>query len=179
MNQNKTLNNPLPTDFKDSNDELLESEDIKPSSDQLFFTIDSPSAKLQQVISSVKMDIKKKNEILEISMIWKNPALSFAICTMLIDVLILLVGGILKFNDIRPKIPLFYNAIDQRWDQIDKTIIFIIPLVLVPIELLIIHFTMSIFKQDRRLSITISWVLALLNLLILLIIGQFYTLLLR
>lgn len=146
------------------------------SMDQLNFDVDTPSQRVEQILNGLKMFITKRNEMLELSMLWKTPAFPFAIISMIINVAILLLGGLLKFSQIPPKIPFFYDAIDKHWEPVDKSIIFILPFALFFLELFILNFTISIFKYDRRLSITICWILTLLNIIALVIIGQIYIL---
>lgn len=176
MNDENLLSNPTPFDFPEREPEDEKDENLY-SKDQLTMGIDKPSEKIQRIVSSSRMNLKKRNEILEISMLWKTPALPFAITTLILDLLVLIGGGIVLFNTIPPKIPLFYNSVDRKWEQTDKSIIFIFPVVLFIVEAVIINFLIKIFRYDRRLSLVSFWILTLLNVLIFIIISQFFTLL--
>lgn len=176
MNDDNLLSNPTQFDFPDREPEQTEDENLY-SKDQLEMSLDNRGERIQRIVSSSKMNLRKRNEILEISMLWKSPALPFAITTLLVDLLILIGGGIVLFNTIPPKIPLFYNSADRKWEQTDKIIIFIFPVLLFITEAIIINFLIKIFRHDRRLSLVSFWIITLLNVLIFIIISQFFRLL--
>ncbi len=176
MNEDHTLINPTPEDFSESDLQKSDEENLY-TKDQLEMELYSPSDKIQKWVAISKMNLKKRNELLEISMLWKSPALPFAITSLVLDLLILIIGGIIAFNNIPPKIPLFYNSADKKWEQTDKSIIFIFPIFLFIIEAITINFVIKIFRYDRRLSMVSFWILTLLNILIFIIIAQFYSLL--
>ncbi len=177
MKIKRPLVNPKPDDYTE-NTTQQESFTLKdtPAYSQLNLNVDTPRDKIQQWFNTSKMKIKKQNELYEISFLWKNPALSLALSTLIINIVIFIGGGIIKFSTIPPKIPFFYNSIDKHWDQIDKSIIFIFPLFVFLTEITILNFNNQIFKYDRRLSLTIYWIMTLLNVLLLVIAGQIYTL---
>jgi hypothetical protein len=176
MAKEYTLTNPSPEDFETptSGEKDLISKTPK---QQLHFEISTnPPQKARQVIANVKMNLQKNSEILEISMLWKTPALPFALTSLGFIIMILILGGITQFEKIPPKVPFFYNSVEKNWEQVDKSFVFILPVIIVIIEVLIIQFAVKIFRQDRRLSMILWWLLALLNVLLFIIITQIYSL---
>ncbi len=181
MKIQRPLMNPSAEDeqvYYDNGFNKIEPKAIEPevSKDQLQFKIDSRRVTFEQRLNSLKMFIRKRQEVLEISILWKNPGLPFAIVTLSFIVLLLIIGGIFEFDKIPLKIPFYYNSIDKHWEQIDKSIIFLIGFGLLIIEGFTASLVSKIFKTDRRLALVLCWMLTFLNLLILIGILQIYSL---
>lgn len=171
-----TLTNPSPEDFKIPLEGSDEDKNII-SKQQLHLNLTStPPEKAKQVLAKVKMKLQKNSDMLEVSMLWRTPALPFAITSMIFDVILMGLGGLIKFNVIPPQLPVFYNSFEQRWEQFDKSIVFIAPIFIFITEMLVIQFSIKIFRQDRRLSMVLCWILTLLNVLIFIIVTQIYSL---
>jgi len=151
------------------NEEVRENVNSK---EQLRLNINNPINSFFQRLSSFKMNVQRKNEIIELSAIWKTPALPFALVSMLGVSLYLIVLSIFKFDKIPPKIPVIYNAIEKHWEQSDKSVIIVGLVILLIIEGLIISLNMKIFPKDRRLGLTLNWILTLLNIFLLIYIIQ-------
>ena len=170
------LTNPTPEDFQEDNQQSNYEENLY-TKDQLQMDLYTNSNKLQTIVKTSKRTLKRRNEILEISMLWKTPALPFALTSLIIDLMLLVIGGIIFFNSIPPKVPLFYNSVDKRWQQTDKSIVFIFPIFLLLVEGVIINLLTKVFRHDRRLSLVCFWIVTLLNILIFIIVSQFFSLL--
>jgi len=173
MNSN-TLRNPTEEDFmtteeKESNNQEM---DFK---DQLSFEVETRSEKIEGAFAGLKMYLRKQEQFLEISQLWKSPAPALAIISLLTILVILFIGGLIKFNDIGPTIPLFYDNINKQFIPADKIFIFFSGALTGILELLTFRFIMLIAKSDTRLSIVMCWILFFFNVLILAGIGQFYT----
>jgi hypothetical protein len=185
MKIDRPLINPSPYEgFEDYKNEDIDQVDfdepvVEPtvhSEDQLNLNIDTPKVSLMQRLNSFRMYLEKRNQLLEISALWKSPALPFTIVSTIFNLLLLISGTILLFEKIPPQVPIFYNSIDKRWEQVDKTGIIFISGFLVIVETLIIYFIMKTFKSDKRLALTVSWMVFILNILILIAIIQIYSL---
>ena len=179
MKINRPLVNPTIEDFENAIPEQVPEEsefNTQTSPDQLDLNIGSSGEVLQQRISSWKMTFEKRQQFLDISIVWKSPAIPFALVSMLINALLLILGTIIFFNKIPLKIPFFYNSIDKHWEQADKTILFIIGILVTSAEAFAIYLTTKIFNSDKRLAITIGWVLTILNVFFLIAILQIRTL---
>ncbi len=184
MKIERPLINPSPDDFNNEDykieqiDQIAfeEEQEVEPeplvehSQDQLNLDIDTPRITFLQRINAFRMYLKRRNEFLEISTLWKSPALPFAIVSTIFNLILMFIGTIFKFDSISPTIPLFYNSIDKRWEGIDKIVIPFIILYLLIVENLIIYFIIKTFKNDKRLALTVSWILFILNILILIAI---------
>lgn len=147
-------------------------EEIVPTRDQLKLPSDNQSDKFKQVINSYKVKLKQRRDFAEISQIWKSPAVPFLIVTNLFNLLVLLIGGIFRFEQIGPTIPLFYDPINQVRTSVDKIFLFIIPIFLLIFLVIQLRFIFFIFQNDKRLAVTISWLLSTLNILFLISISQ-------
>ena len=174
MKIKRPLINPVLSETSDPTEYEKKTGAISP--DQLKFKVDDRLTKFRQFLSFLKMNIQKKGEALEVSMLWKSASLPFAIITFLVNILLILVGGIIFFDRIPPRIPLIYNSFANQWEQSDKTVIFIFGLLFVFFEILMIEFSIKIFFHDRRLSLTMNWILTFLNILLLIAILQIYNL---
>lgn len=180
MKIKRPLVNPKPDDYIETPAEQQSNKSIDTENlSQLNLNVDTRKDTIHQWFNSTKMRIKKQNELYEMSFLWKNPALSLALTTLILDMIIMIGGGIIKFNSIPPKIPFFYNSIDKHWDSIDKSVVFVFPLFVFITEAMVLNFNSQIFRHDKRLSLTIYWILTLLNILLLIIVGQIYTLAVR
>lgn len=178
MKIERPLINPLPEDFiNEPHEELLE-EEAEPSTykteDQIEMNIESQTERVRQVYTGTKFLLKRRTELFEISGLWRTPALPFAMISLIFIVLVMLIGGIFKFNNIPPQVPFFYNFAEGTWNQADKGIIFIAPIVLLIFESLLVYAVMKIFEFDRRLSSTMCWIITLLNILLIIAIAQIY-----
>lgn len=171
-----TLTNPSPEDFRLPSEGAEEDKNIVPKQ-QLHLDLNSSTPlKAKQLVAKVKMNLQKNSDMLEVSMLWRTPALPFAITSMVFNILLIGLGGVLKFSEIPPQLPVFYNSFERRWEQFDKSIVFIAPIFIFFTELLVIQFSIKIFRQDRRLSMVLCWILTLLNVLIFIIVTQIYSL---
>lgn len=149
---------------------------VEESEAQLEFPITPKRVTLEQRLKFIKMYFERRQELLEISMLWKNPSLPFNIISVLFVVGLLFIGGIFEFDRIPLKIPLFYNHVEKSWEQADKSTVFIMGIVLLITEGLLINLLIKIFKSDRRLALTLSWVITFINVLIIIAALQIYSL---
>lgn len=149
---------------------------VEKSLDQLEFGITPKRITFKQRLSYLRMYFERRQEILEISMLWKNPSLPFNIVSVIFVIGLLFVGGIFEFDNIPLKIPLFYDHVEKSWEQTDKSTLFILGIVLLLTEALLINLIIKIFKSDRRLALTLSWVITFINVLIIIASLQIYSL---
>lgn len=149
---------------------------VEKSLDQLDFGITPKRITLKQRFGFLRMYFERRQEILEISMLWKNPSLPFNIVSVIFVIGLLFVGGIFEFDNIPLKIPLFYDHVEKSWEQTDKSTLFIMGIVLLLTEGLLINLIIKIFKSDRRLALTLSWVITFINVLIIIAALQIYSL---
>ena len=169
-----TLRNPSEEDFKLEEQQPETQENYMHSEDQLAFDVDS-GTKIAGMFAGVKMNLRKQNDFLEISQLWKSPAPSFALVSLITILGILIIGGIFKYNDLGPTIPLLYDSINKQFIASDKIFIFLSAIAVAILEAIIFRFIILISKDDRRLSIVMSWIVFFCNLMILIGIGQVYT----
>lgn len=184
MTMRRPLISPLPEDLinqpeqevEEMSSPLLEAypHETYRSEDQIELQIDDSSTKVQQFFAGTKALIKQRTKYFEISGLWRDPSLPFTIVSMVFVAMILLIGGIFQFNSIPLQIPFIYNYSEGTWNQADKAMIFIFPIFIIAIESTIIYFIMKLMKFDKRLAFTMCWVLTILNLLLLIAIGQIY-----
>lgn len=149
---------------------------IPVSDEQLVFPITPRRVTFEQRLQFIRMYFERRQELLEVSMLWKNPSLPFNIVSVIFVIGLLFVGGIFEFDKIPSKIPLFYNHVEKSWEQADKSAIFIIGTVLLAAEGLLINLIIKIFRSDRRLALTLSWVITFINVLIIVAALQIYSL---
>ncbi|MCA9381411.1 hypothetical protein KC678_04045 [Candidatus Dojkabacteria bacterium] len=132
---------------------------------------------MTQYFSSIRGQVKRRLDYVEVAQFWKNPGIPFMIVSFAFNLSLLLFGGIIVFGKLPPKLQLFYNPVEQTWSPENKVIpVFIIPIILICLYLLQYRFLKVIFKTDRRLAIVISWLMTLLNTFLLIGITQIYSL---
>lgn len=156
--------------------EIKQAPVVQKSLDQLEFGITPKRITFKQRMSFFKMYFERRQEILEISMLWKNPSVPFNIVSVIFVIGLLFVGGIFEFDNIPLKIPLFYNHVEKSWEQTDKSTLFIMGIILLLTEGFLINLIIKIFKSDRRLALTLSWVITFINVLIIIASLQIYSL---
>lgn len=130
----------------------------------------------EQIYLDAKYKIKERARILEISGIWKNPAIPFSITSIIATFFIIFLGSIIQFNQIPPRIPFVYNANGNHWEQVDKLFLFIFPIIFLLVQFIIINIAIKLFYTDRKLSISIAWIVFFINIMLIIAVGQIYTL---
>ncbi|MEP7104116.1 MAG: hypothetical protein ABI721_05415 [Candidatus Dojkabacteria bacterium] len=180
MKIKRPLINPLPDFIEETipEDQMEEESDELLSTykdeDQIELDIESQRERMRQVYAGTKFLLKKRTELFEISGLWRTPALPFTMVTLIGIALLMLIGGIFSFNSIPPQIPFFYSFAEGTWNQANKIIIFLFPIVLLAFESLIIYIITKIALFDKRLSATMCWMVTLLNILLLVAIAQIF-----
>ncbi|BCX14199.1 MAG: hypothetical protein KatS3mg085_731 [Candidatus Dojkabacteria bacterium] len=168
------LKNPTEYDFK--KEPKSHKQLPKPSKDQLAFKLEKNIFNLNYFWGGLKYNIKKKNRELEISQVWKSVSLPLAIVSSLLLFIFIVLGGLLVFNDLPSTIPLVFNSTEERWEQVDKSIIFVLGIFLGVLEFTSIQFIFKIVRQDKRLAYTFAWLITYLNLMLWFALSQIYTL---
>lgn len=164
--KSRPLINPSPDDFQDSKESYSQPAVAPVSKDQLNLGIEGTSEKFIRFVSGFRYKLSKRNDFIEASQMWKGPAIPFAIMSSIVSILMLTIGSIFSFGSISPKIPLFYDTVEEAWRLSDKSILFVIPIFLIFSEILILNFIIDTFRFNRRLSLTMAWVLTFINFLV-------------
>ncbi len=138
---------------------------------------ESPSIKLQRILGDTKLIIKKRGLQLEVSTLWKSPALAFAVASIAIIVALTLAGLVLGFSTFPPKVPLTFDNITQKWIQTDKLVVIIFTLIICAIESVIINLGIRAFRFDKRFALALWWIIFYINFLFLLAMSQIFLLL--
>ncbi len=178
MKLNRPLQNPDPEDYKAelTVEDAVEEQPIEISKDQISLDLDNKTTKLKQFFNGLRTIFRKRNDLIEVSQIWKTPAFPFAIVSSVINFLFFLYVAIFRFNDVPPTVPVFYNSVNKNWNQVDKSLIFIFPITLAIASFIIIQFSSIIFRKDRRLALTMIWIHTYLNLMLFVAILQIFNL---
>lgn len=178
MKIDRPLMNPLPKEVVDEG--INQTNQVVPSSrpkDQMGLNIDNRETKLRQIFGTLKSKLKKRADYIEVSPFWKNPAYSFMIISSLSNILILLIGGILKYNDLPQEMQLFYNSVDGAWISEKTSVhVIVIPVLLICLLLIQFRFVKAIFKSDRKLSSAIAWIMTILNIFLMIAVSEIYQL---
>ena len=120
--------------------------------------------------------LERREEEIELMPYWRNVAAPLAMVSGIAVILLSLYIGVFKFNQLPPKVPLYYIEATSSWEQIDKTITLAAPILLLIFNFLVWRLGFLVFRFDRRLSIASSWILLLVNFLISLALLQIYSL---
>jgi hypothetical protein len=144
--------------------------------EQLGLKIDSPMRQARQRVGGARYKVRRRLELIETSAIWKTPAFPFAIVSSAFSLILMLSIIIFSYDDLPKKLPLIYNTTAETWNQIDKTAVVFFAIFLFTIQFLVINMGFKIFRSDKRLSITVAWMLSFVNFLLLIAVIQVYSL---
>lgn len=183
MNIQRPLTNPVARDIRQplpveqqSNLPTYNTNSQK-THEQLEMNINSREDSAKQFIGGVKTMVRKKLDILEINPIWKDPSLPFMMISFFFNIVLLFVGGLIFYNKLPPTLQLFYDIVEGTWQSQEKYWhVIIIPIFLFVIMFLQYRFLKFTFIHDKRLSITVSWLMTLLNVMLMIAIAQIYSL---
>ncbi len=174
MKINRPLINPTPEELDERLNTEAQWNNYSVPDSQLQFETDDKLKQFKQFWGSLKSRLKRRNDFLEVSPLWKHASIPFSIVTFLFNIFLFIYIIVFKFGDIGPRIPFFYNAVDQTWEQIDKSIILIFPIFLLAVFVIQIRLLIIVFRQDRRLTLTIGWILTFVNILLFITMSQIY-----
>lgn len=176
----QVLKNPTESDFAENSllegpEELLPEIPTEVPKNQLMLDLPEEEIKVSMWDRLIHT-LERREEEIELMPYWRNVAAPLAMVSGILVVLISLYIGVFNFNQLPPKLPLYYIEVTSSWEQIDKTIALAAPILLLIFNLIIWRLGFHIFKFDRRLSIASSWILLLVNFLISLALLQIYSL---
>jgi hypothetical protein len=181
MKISRPLVNPTPKDIENINGaintNIQQPDQYRRDRSQLGFNIDDRDEKLQQLVSSVKGKLKRRLDFVEVSKFWKSPSVPFMIVSFLTNIIILVLGGLLKFGSLGPKIQLFYEPLDETWIPSDKfLVVVVVPIIIFSLFLILYRLVKVVFKSDNKLAEAICWIITFFNVLLLIAISQIYIL---
>lgn len=152
----------------------------KEQADKMQLELPTPEQpKIQEFFSGLKYQLKRREAEIELMPFWRGLGMPFALVTTVACFVIVFIFGLIKFNTFGPEIPFYYNAIDAKWEHATKSIILFIPIVYIIIMTIALRLVYDIFRYDHRLSNILSWVITVVNILILVAVGQIYSLFIR
>lgn len=173
MNRSNPLMNPAPRDFAVENEVEQTVEYSKVSKDQLDLGVESNENFVKKQVNTLRSILKQRLKIIEVEQFWKNPGVPFMIVSFFTNIIILLFGGIVVFSKLPPEMQLFYNPVEETWNPENKAIhVIVVPVILVSMFLIQYRFIRIIFRNDKRLGVTISWLMTLMNVFLLIAISQ-------
>lgn len=172
---NDILRNPDNSDFTESSVES-DGNYFQVAEGQLQIPTGNVSSRLSRLLSGIRHNLRKRRDELEISLVWKSIAIPLAITTWFVNIFLVVIGGIVYFEKLPPTVPLIYDSLNNRWEQVDKSVIFLFMLFIGLAEFVLIQYVFSIFKFDKRLALTFSWIIVFLNAMLLIAILQIFSL---
>ncbi len=114
-------------------------------------------------LSNLGQFIKRRELELELMPFWKGLSSPMAIISSLFVTLLALATITTRFNSLPPEIPVHYSPAIGTWQQVERSVGLIFPIVLGMSQLVALRLIYEIFKYDPRLSNTLGWVLVLVN----------------
>ena len=173
----RALFNPAPQDLP-ANPVSEASQALRPDPDQLSLDLSTRNLGLQEWISGMRNKASRREIELELIPFWRNFSSVLALVSSICLVAMLAILGLVMFNRLPPRIPFYYNSVEARWEQGDKAMVLIIPIVLAVIDLILLKFIFDVFSYDKRLGLMLSWSMTIVNMLIIIASGQIYSLIL-
>lgn len=192
QSQARPLQNPKATDFAplttSEQQELLDAEQIEQDWRQLL----QASVSKQQLPLRVggrwdmitnryrrfKAAISRRETEIELTPYWQELAPAIAIITTVFVVAGPAIAGLMFFSKIQPRIPFYYNAFTGYWEQVDKSVLVLLPVLFFVLLTIILRFNYDVYRFDPRLSRVLNYILGMVNLLFLLALTQIYSLVL-
>lgn len=132
--------------------------------------------RVEEFFSNLKYQLKRREAEIELMPFWRGLGMPFALVTTVATFILMFGLGLLKFNSFGPQIPFYYNAIDGKWEDANKSLLLFIPIVYVIVMSVALRLVYDIFRYDHRLSNIMSWVITAMNILIIVAVGQIYSL---
>lgn len=126
--------------------------------------------------NNFKYRLKKREEEIELTPFWRGMSTPLAVVTSALFSFGVFIFGLLQFGSLPSKIPLYYSAADNKFQQADKSIILFFPVVYGILMTVCLRMVYEVFRYDPRLSNILSWVVTIVNLLGLIAVGQIYNL---
>lgn len=148
----------------------------KKNSDQLTLDMDNRLQRFVQWFNSWKALLKHRTVVLGHAPLWNTQAFALWGSSALLNIVLLIFFGIVMFDRLPEKVRLFYVSIENSAQQVDKTYIVIAPFILAILFVVQYRLLNFIFTKDRRLTIALIWINAVLNLLLIVAIIQIYRL---
>jgi hypothetical protein len=140
--------------------EVENKESEKVSKEQISLDIKSNK---KEYYYKVKRRLTKFEKVLDIIPFWKS---FLNIFTLVFSIFIPIVMGFMILSlDIKESMPIFYNHVENFWDVYDRSLYYLIPLIIIAFNLIIIRLCITIYKFDKKLVNVVSYGLILLNLL--------------
>ncbi|MCA9378808.1 hypothetical protein KC640_00105 [Candidatus Dojkabacteria bacterium] len=136
----------------------------------------SPLTRFGQMLGSIKHAARAREREIELMPFWKTFASPFGVVTAIATSTIIFFVSLLNFSSLPEKIPFQYNAAAQTWEQTDRSILLFSPILLLVIEAVTLRLVYEIFGYDPRLSKMLGWIIAVVNLLLLITFGQIFSL---
>lgn len=132
----------------------------------------------RQKIRNWFLNLRRKEEELQLQPQWRSPALAFAVASSVASGPLLFIVTVLLFGRLGTRVPLFYNQLSagSEWIQVDKAILLILPFVLSFVLYFLLKMLGEIFKIDRRLANLLCLILSLFNVCLLLAYSQIFSL---
>jgi len=171
------LHNPAPEDLPRQQEQIAE-EFVWPEPDQLSFDLQPHYMGLRDWLVSLRSKATRREAELELIPFWRNFASAAAVISSICVAIFLFVSGLVLFGRLPPRIPFYYNSAEARWEQADKVALLFVPVVLGMVSALALRFIYDVFAYDKRLALMLSWIMTLVNLLIVIASIQIYSLIL-
>lgn len=174
MGIKRPLVNPLPIENtgEDDTDKVY-----RASREQMQLPIGIKQTKFQAFVANLKYRFRKRMEYIEVEQVWRSPAIPFMIVSTIFNFAIWFFGGLFLFNQLPQEIQFTFDSVVQTWVREDKFIVAILsPIIYFAVFLIQFRFVNTIFKRDRRLALSIAWISTVLNFLLLIALGQIYSL---
>jgi hypothetical protein len=177
MTSEHPLRNPDLADFKPLIEELtLKVKKTQVTKEQLPLSVGGQTQRWTLLLGSVKDFVEKREAELELIPFWRHIAAPFAVVSSLAAILLTTFLGIIKFHQLPPTVPFYYDHATSSWTSIDKSLVIFVPVVLAVVEFILLKAIYEIFRFDERLSVILSWLLTVVNLLVITALGQIYSL---
>jgi hypothetical protein len=198
MNSSRPLQNPTVRDFKKPEPLIAAESEVEPDispaqmeffdisnlplvkpkvpSRQLPLGVEAKWERLKRTLGTLRTKMRQRELELDLMPYWKDVAPALAIVTSLFLVIGSGFGGIALFGRLQPKIPFYYNAFTGYWEQVDKAILLVLPVIFLVSQMVILRFAYEVHGFDSRLSKSINYILSLLNLLFMVGLAQIYIL---
>lgn len=149
---------------------------IKEPIEQIPLKLDSTDRKFRQTLGTLLDRLKYRRDEIKLSQLWNSPAFAFAIVTFLLNILTVVIGGIIQFNSLPSKINIFYDSVEGNWILLDKSAIFILPILYLTLFVTLLRIIILLAQKDKNFANAISWIITYLQVMLFITVGNIFRL---
>lgn len=131
---------------------------------------------IAQTSANLRAKLHKRETAIEMQPFWRHFSGPIALVSGTVLPLLLTVIALVNIGKFPPKMPFIFDHTIGVWQQADKSVFAIAPILLLVFNVIIIRLSLEVYEFDRRLAEVSNWLIVFINLLALIAAGQIFSL---